>query len=585
LVLRSEYSYFALLAATAFLMFGVVVLSLIYLRARHRQTKELEKANEALDGRVRERTQSLSEEIIERKRAEEALRESEERLQLTLQASEVGTFEVDLTTGVGRWNAIEYKLLGLKPGDAPSGPETFFHYVHPQDVAELRVRWEEATRTGRLDAEFRVIRADGQERWLAGKGQFLFAETADAASAGGKRSPLQFLGVNFDITGRKRAEEERKRFQDAIQEERDRLSALVNSIPDEIWFADTQKKFTLANPSALREFGFDTAGNGIEVEELARNLETFRPDGSPRPVEETPPLRSLQGEVIRNEEEIIRTPARGELRHRQISSTPVKNAAGAIIGSVSVVRDITELKRMEGELRKSRDELELRVQARTEELAKSQIRLQNLSSQLLLAQEKERKRVAVELHDGLLSELAATKYLLEGKLMLLDKGKPVTPEELRRVADILGGAMKEARRLMNNLHPSMLDELGLIATMGWLCTEYLKAYPHFTVQKQITIVEEDIAVEIKVVIYRVLQEALNNFARHGKGDRVDLSLSRSNGVLALTIRDNGQGFDVETAQKGVGLESMRERVEFSGGKFQIESGIGQGTTIRAIWSI
>ena len=136
----------------------------------------------------------------------------------------------------------------------------------------------------------------------------------------------------------------------------------------------------------------------------------------------------------------------------------------------------------------------------------------------------------------------------------------------------------------NNLHPSMLDELGLIATMGWLCTEYLKAYPHFTVQKQITIVEEDIAVEIKVVIYRVLQEALNNFARHGKGDRVDLSLSRSNGVLALTIRDNGQGFDVENAKNGLGLESMRERVELSGGEFQIESTIGQGTTIRAIWS-
>jgi len=105
----------------------------------------------------------VSTDITDRKRVEAALRESEERLQLTLQSCAVGTYEVDLTTGVGRWNSVEYELLGLKPGDAPPGPETFFRYVHPQDIAELRSQWGKATRTGNLDAEFRVIRADGQE--------------------------------------------------------------------------------------------------------------------------------------------------------------------------------------------------------------------------------------------------------------------------------------------------------------------------------------------------------------------------------------------------------------------------------------
>jgi len=83
----------------------------------------------------------------------------------------------------------------------------------------------------------------------------------------------------------------------------------------------------------------------------------------------------------------------------------------------------------------------------------------------------------------------------------------------------------------------------------------------------------------------VIQEALNNFARHGRGDRVDLSLTKSNNTFMLLIRDNGQGFDVEKAGKGLGLESMRERVQISDGEFQLESAIGQGTTIRAIWSI
>ena len=398
-------------------------------------------------------------------------------------------------------------------------------------------------------------------------------------------APRQFAVMFLDITDRRRGEEERKRLQHVIQEERDRLVALINSITDEVWFADVQKKFTLANPSALREFGIELAGNGIGVERFVANLEVYRPDGSPRPIEDNPALRALQGEVIKNQEEIVRTPATGELRYRQASSAPVRSTLGNIIGSVSVVRDITDRKRMEEELKKSHDELELRVRERTDELAKSQQRFQLLSSQLLLAQEKERKRVAVELHDGLLSELAAMKYLVEGKLLLLKEGKPSDLNEYKRVADILAIVMKEARGIMNNLHPSILDELGLISTINWLSEEYQKSYPHIKVQKQIEVSERDISDSVKVVIYRVLQEALNNFAKYGKGDLVELSLTKSGGTFAFMVRDNGQGFDVEKAQKGLGLESMRERVEISGGEFEIESIIGQGTTIRAIWGI
>jgi hypothetical protein len=141
------------------------------------------------------------------KQSETALRNSEERQRLVLQASAMGTFEVDLLTGEGQWNATEFELLGLKPGDVKAGPDAFFRFVHPDDAESLQDQWAEAIRSGKLDAEFRIVRADGQERWLAGKGQFSSNGEPEGNDSGMRRKPLRFMGVNFDITERKQAEE------------------------------------------------------------------------------------------------------------------------------------------------------------------------------------------------------------------------------------------------------------------------------------------------------------------------------------------------------------------------------------------
>jgi len=127
--------------------------------------------------------------------------------------------------------------------------------------------------------------------------------------------------------------------------------------------------------------------------------------------------------------------------------------------------------------------------------------------------------------------------------------------------------------------------LGLIATIHWMAGEYQKSYPHIKIQKQIEVTEKDMPGSVRVVIYRVLQEALNNFAKHGKGDLVELSLTKSNSTFTFMIRDNGQGFHVGTAVKGLGLDSMRERVEIADGKFTLESACGVGTTICASWPL
>jgi PAS domain S-box-containing protein len=167
-----------------------------------------------------------------------------------------------------------------------------------------------------------------------------------------------------DVTELKRAEEEIKTLLTTVEQEKTRLSSLINNISDEVWFADTEGRFTIANPSALRAFGIP-GGDIVEVERLARSLEVFRPDGSPRPVEEAPPLRGLLGEEIRNQEEIVRTPETGELKHREVSTTPVRDSRGEIIGSVSVVHDITERKKVEWERETSVEFLRLVNESRS----------------------------------------------------------------------------------------------------------------------------------------------------------------------------------------------------------------------------
>lgn len=155
-----------------------------------------------------------------------------------------------------------------------------------------------------------------------------------------------------DISARVRVEAEVRRLLEVNRAEREWLSAVLNSMTEEVYFADPQKRYTYANPAALREFGHDTM-HGVDIEKIVSKLEVFRPDGTLRPFSEAPPVRALAGEIVRDEEQIVRIPRTGELRHRQVSSAPVRDGSGAIIGSVSVVRDITDKRLREKELQEA----------------------------------------------------------------------------------------------------------------------------------------------------------------------------------------------------------------------------------------
>jgi PAS domain S-box-containing protein len=151
--------------------------------------------------------------------------------------------------------------------------------------------------------------------------------------------------------------EQRKLAEAAAHQEKDRLAALVDSISDEIWFTDNQKIFKLANSSVLKEFGFTSMTN-IDVRQFLKTLEIYNPDGSPRPVDDSPALRALRGEMVKDQEEIVRTPATQKMRYRQVSASPVKDMEGRIIGSVMVVRDVSDRKQAEEDLQIQRELLE-----------------------------------------------------------------------------------------------------------------------------------------------------------------------------------------------------------------------------------
>jgi len=263
---------------------------------------------------------------------------------------------------------------------------------------------------------------------------------------------------------------------------------------------------------------------------------------------------------------------------------------------VAAWRDISELKRIQEELRIARDNLELRVQQRTQELAETLMELREsreelkvLASQLLRAQEDERKRIAREIHDSIGSSLSAVKFCVENAAARLTEN-PEVRESFMTLSRAMEQAIDESRRIMTDLRPSLLDDFGIIATIGWFCRNFESIYTDIPVEKDIRLEESQVPENLKIIIFRIIQEAMNNSAKHSRASKISLVLSSEEGCIALHVRDEGVGFDrAAVASKGpgakFGLTSMRERAELSGGEFEIESIRERGTTISVRWKI
>ena len=267
---------------------------------------------------------------------------------------------------------------------------------------------------------------------------------------------------------------------------------------------------------------------------------------------------------------------------------------------------IIERVQVQEALQKAHDELERRVEERTvelkqeikdrkqaeEALRESENQLRHLSSQLLSAQEDERKSVAQDLHDSIGQTLTAIKFGTEKTLGQLPKrASKKIRQPLEATIAMIQNGIEEVRRIQMALRPPTLDDLGILATISWFCREFQTLYSGIRIEPHIDIQEDEVPDPLKTIIYRVMQEALSNIAKHSGADLVRLSLRRADRAIELAIEDNGLGFDLEdvlsvqSSKMGLGLASMKERTELLGGSFSIESTRGKGTIIQASWPL
>lgn len=226
----------------------------------------------------------------------------------------------------------------------------------------------------------------------------------------------------------------------------------------------------------------------------------------------------------------------------------------------------------------------------SEALAYSRSRLKRISRHTLDILEADRRTISRELHDSIGASLSAIKFSLEGKQLLLEQSGSGGAVSLEQDIQTLLDTIKETKRISAHLRPTILDDLGLLATIDWYIRQFRRIYDKISVSCRVTVREDEVPEALKINIYRIIQESLSNAERHGEATEIYLLLGFCDGrsSITLSIEDNGLGFDMESLRldedpmSGYGLTAMRERCEIFGGSFHLNSAVGRGTRINAI---
>jgi PAS domain S-box-containing protein len=401
---------------------------------------------------------------------------------------------------------------------------------------------------------------------------------------------------------------ERKQVEAALRESEQRYRILFDLCPVAVYSCDASGVIQQFNHRAMELWGRrpslrDTA------QRFCGSFKLLRPDGSFIHHELCPMAKVAEGKIsaVRDKEVVIERPD-GSRITVVVNIAPLKNDLGKVTGAINCFYDITERKQAEkahrrvaaltgtnrrlalevAQRRTAQEALQASEKRQRRLLADSQHmrdQLRLLSHQLLLAQEDERKRISRELHDVIAQTLTGinlrlASFKLDVTMTTKDRERNIT-----RVQQLVEQSVNVVHQFARELRPAVLDDVGVIPALHTL----MKGFKEETgIQVSLTAFAavEQINSDVKIVFYRVAQEALTNVARHARASRVDMSIQKVGDVVGMKITDNGKGLPQESLRHGnknrrLGLLGMRERLEIIGGKFAIESVSGKGTTVTA----
>ncbi len=345
--------------------------------------------------------------------------------------------------------------------------------------------------------------------------------------------------------------------------------AVEKTIPCGISLADHDGRILYVNPTFCRMFGYSESELLNQYPPYA-----FWPD-----YEEDKRMRcfhKVQSEPAFDNGQVKKYFRKnGEMFWGLFSLAPLEISGHEEKGFLASIFDITAQKEAE------------------ENLAASEKKQRNLARKLIDAQEAERIRIAKDLHDSIGSSLVAVRFLLERKLREFGATDCRQDICLENVVDMVQDIVSETRRISQNLHPQILERLGLGAALASYCGDFQQQRPGIQLETDIDVPEERVTESLKLIVFRLVQGGLANVTKHSRADRVGLTVKETQGTLLFELTDNGIGFDTQKVMKdgfvddsgSLGLESMRERVESSGGRFSLEPGEDGGSRFYARWPL
>lgn len=533
-------------------------------------------------------------------RSEKALKESEKQLRIAVEGGKLGVWNRNLMTKEVVWNPYLYELLGRDPKGPAINWNTFFTYIHPDDIERVRRHIDETLRNGTdFFDEFRVVRDDKKVRWLTASGR---------VHRDKKGRPKRLAGVNYDITERKRAEEQ-------VRLSETRYRSFIELTGQYGWTANADGEIVGNLPLLSKFIGFSEEDlKGWEW------LKAVHPDDR-ECVQKT--WKKAIADKSKYEVEYRVRRYDGVYRFFLVRGAPIFDDNRNLREWVGTCIDITERREIERLLEESHEVLEKHVDERTAELNGKKRELEDvnrdlleeidkrrqfetelkdqgekilaayrhrdfLSKKLVDLLEKERHNIGNSLHDQIGQVLTGVKLELEGFKRDLTAGQSELSYRVNHVQAILMNAIVQARNISRNLRSDVLERFGLIASIQELIHDVQK-HADFKVHLFTKNVPDDLKADgIDLAIYRITQEALTNIIKHAGAKEAFINLIRKDQFIQLTIEDDGSGFDYEKiVDQGnprglsLGITIMRERVSMLDGEFRIESQPGKGTHILA----